>query len=237
MLDSERPHTDRSGEANASSCAQTVAKTARPRCCMQSRLRKLLVATFLACLLFAWMACLSRSGRQQRAAARALQQRGASVRFDRRLDSDSQFPTSASDGPIGALEDMFAPNVDDVFAKDKPLTDADLVNLRGLKHLKRLVLSGTKITDAGLEHLGQVPQLPNLQLSRTAITDAGLVHLNAVPRLEVLVLDGTQITDAGLVHVGTLRHLRVLDLSTTAVGDAGVVHLQGLKQLDFLQLE
>ncbi len=163
----------------------------------------MLLATLLACLVFAWMAYRSRSGRQQRVAAIGLQKRGASVQFDRPLDSDSQLLSSASDGPIGAFADMFAPNVDDVYAKDKPLTDADLVNLRGLRRLDRLALSGTKITDAGLEHLRFVPQLPNLQLSRTAITDAGLVHLKAVTRLEVLLLDGTQITDAGLVHVGT----------------------------------
>jgi len=215
----------------------TPSTTPKPRRrWVQFGLRTLLVAIFLACLLFAWMAYLSRSGRQQRAAARALQQRGASVQYDRRVDNDSSLPTSVPDGPIGAFADMFASNVDDVFAEDKPLTDADLVNLRGLKHLDRLVLSGTKITDAGLEHLRHVAQLPNLCLSRTAITDAGLVHLKAVPRLEVLLLDGTQITDAGLVHVGTLRHLRVLDLSNTAVGDTGLAHLQSLKQLDFLQL-
>ena len=195
------------------SYTQTAAKLVRPRCWVQFGLRTLLVAIFLACLLFAWMAYLSRSGRQQRAAARALQQRGASVQYDRRVDSDSPFPTSLPDGPIGAFADMFAPNVDDVFAEDKPLTDADLVNLRGLKHLDRLVLSGTKITDAGLEHLRHVPQLPNLWLSRTAITDAGLVHLKAVPRLEILLLDGTQITDSGLVHLRSLPRLRVLDLS------------------------
>ncbi len=203
---------------------------------LQFSLRTLLVATLLACCVFAWMAYRSRSGRQQRAAAIALQTSGASVQFDPRLDSDSRFLKAASEGPIGAFADMFAPNVDDVFAEDKPLTDADLVNLRGLKHLDRLVLSGTKITDAGLEHLRHVPQLPNLQLSRTAITDAGLVHLKAVPRLEVLLLDGTEITDAGLVHLRALPRLRVLDLSGTAIGDAGLAHLQDLKQLDFLQL-
>ena len=169
-------------------------------------------------------------------AATALQQRGASEQYDRRLDKDNPFPRAVSDGPIGAFADMFAPNVDDVFAEDKPLIDADLVNLRGLKHLDRLVLSGTKITDTGLEHLRHVPQLPNLRLSRTAITDAGLVHLKAVPRLEVLLLDGTQIANEGLVHVGALRHLRVLDLSGTPIGDAGLDHLQGLKQLKVMRL-
>jgi len=236
MSDADKPDAEGMGEASASSRKDTLAKSSRPRRWLQFGVRSMLVATLLACLVFAWMAFRSRSGRQQRTAAIALQQRGASLQFDRRLDNDSRFLTSATDGPVGAFADMFAPNVERVQADDKPLTDADLVNLRGLRRLDSLELCGTKITDAGLQHLRHVPQLSNLQLSKTAITDAGLVHLKAVPRLEVLLLDGTQITDAGLVHVGTLRHLRVLDLSNTAVGDAGLAHLQSLKQLYFLQL-
>ena len=236
MSDADKLHTHQAGDASKSS-GESVAKPARLRRWLQFSVKTLLVVTFLACLLFARLAYLSQSGRQQRVAARALQQRGASVQFDRRVDSDSPLPTSVSDGPFGAFADMFAPNVDDVFAEDQPLTDADLINLRGLKRLDRLVLSGTKITDAGLEQLRHVPQLPNLWLSRTAITDAGLVHLKAVPRLEILLLDGTHITDAGLVHLRSLPRLRVLDLSNTAIGDGGLAHLQAVKQLELLQLK
>jgi predicted negative regulator of RcsB-dependent stress response len=76
---------------------------------MQFGVKTMLVVVFLACLLFAWLAYLSRSGRQQRAAATAFQQRGASVQYDRPLDKDRPLPAAVSDGPIGAFADMFAP--------------------------------------------------------------------------------------------------------------------------------
>ncbi len=71
----------------------------------------------------AWMVHLGRSGRQQRESAIGLQRRGAYVQFDRPYDDNSENLVSA--GPVGLFADMFSPNVVDVFAENKPLTDAD----------------------------------------------------------------------------------------------------------------
>jgi hypothetical protein len=78
------------------------------------------------------------------------------VQYDRRMDSDSPFPTSVSDGPIGAVADMFAPNVDDV------------------PQLPNLWLSRTAITDAELGHPKAVPRLKVLLLDCVASALKGL---------------------------------------------------------------
>ena len=57
------------------------------------------------------------------------------------------------------------------------MTDAGLKDLRRLKGLKRLYLSGTRITDAGLSELKEFKDLDILQLGSTQITDAGFDEL------------------------------------------------------------
>ena len=92
------------------------------------------------------------------------------------------------------------------------VTDAGLVNLRGLTHLRSLNLKNTKVTDAGLEHLRGLSQLRSVNLSGTAVTDAGLVHLTGLAKLQFLDLSGTQVADAGLVHLQGLPQLQSLNL-------------------------
>ena len=69
---------------------------------------------------------------------------------------------------------MFGLNVDNVFAEDKPLIDADLVNLRGLKHLDRLVLSGTKIPTPAWNICDTSPSCPisNCRERRSPMQDS-----------------------------------------------------------------
>jgi hypothetical protein len=135
------------------------------------------------------------------------------------------------------------------------ITDAGVMHLRGLKHLRELSLahsavtddglasltelyelehlnlSGTKITGAGLKHLQGLNRLCILYLDRTAVNDDGLAELEGVPGLLVLRLAGTKITDAGLKHLRGMKDLRLLDVSHTAVTDAGLASLAELHEL------
>ena len=71
------------------------------------------------------------------------------------------------------------------------VTDAGLVNLKGLTFLRRLSLGNTKVTDAGLAHLKGLTNLQQLTLP-TQITDAGLVNLKGLTKLTWLNLYGHQ---------------------------------------------
>ena len=139
------------------------------------------------------------------------------------------------------------------------ITDAGLVNLKGLTNLRRLVLP-KQITDAGVVHLVgmklavlRIPQQaktdlglkhylaaiepPNaLDLPRWQITDAGLVYIKRLTNLETLSLRKTKVTDAGLVHLKSLINLTRLNLWESEVTDVGLVHLKGLTELRGLGL-
>ena len=78
------------------------------------------------------------------------------------------------------------------------ITDADLVNLKGMTSLKSLTLKGTKISDTGLEHLKGLTRLKILNLDNTNVSDTGLEHLKGLSSLKWLYLDNTKVTDKGV---------------------------------------
>jgi hypothetical protein len=64
--------------------------------------------------------------------------------------------------------------------------DADLIYIRGLKDLRRLILYRTQITDAGLANLERLTGLNELHLNRTRVTDMGVRKLReALPGLKI----------------------------------------------------
>lgn len=147
-----------------------------------------------------------------------------------------------------------------VILTGRPVTDADLTNLKELKYLTELILTETSITGEGLRHLKHLPGLAHLwlkgtrvtdsdlqqlkefrglvwlSLANTGVTDDGLTHLATCRGLEELGLDGTPITDAGLAHLANLNRLRTIWLNNTAITDAGVAHLKSHTALTRLNL-
>ena len=117
------------------------------------------------------------------------------------------------------------------------MTDGGLVQVQGLRGLKALDLSGSRITGQGLQYSANLPRLYMLTLARTAVTNDDLPRLKTLPQLSCLDLSGTQITDAGLAHLKELPNLCTLLLRQTRVSDAGVVHLKALPRLRWLYLD
>src|SRR5687767_10913976 len=68
-------------------------------------------------------------------------------------------------------------DVVDVNLFDRPVTDADLIELEKLPNLMHVGLVGSHITSAGLVHLVELKQLKYLILERTAVGDDGMVHI------------------------------------------------------------
>ena len=108
-------------------------------------------------------------------------------------------PPAAAKGSVTLCGKTFAKHATKVdLEKCKTLTDAGLKQLAGLKALKSLNLSGTKVTDAGLKHLAGLKALQKLDLEDTKVTDAGLKHLAGLKALRRLHLEDTTVTNAGI---------------------------------------
>jgi hypothetical protein len=91
--------------------------------------------------------------------------------------------------------------------------DSELFNLRGLKGLTELYLSGRGVTNAGLANLQGLKTLRRLYVYETLVTDAGLEMLNKLPGLRYLTLSGSRVTQTGLnVLSKTLPSCRIVTL-------------------------
>ena len=111
------------------------------------------------------------------------------------------------------------------------VTDAGLVNLRGLTGLTSLNLSRTKVSDEGLANIAGLTQLQELFLSNANVSDKGLAHLSRLRQLRTLSLSKTQVTDAGFTHLADSTRLSKLYLGGTRVKGKGLTSLKGLQEL------
>ena len=142
-----------------------------------------------------------------------------------------------------------------------------LIHLKELPQLQTLELTGTKISDADLVNFKGLTQLKSLKLGskrshrrrtresrrrspsskrstwgKTRVTGPGLEYLKGLPRLRTLNLGGdddrrSKITDAGLEHISGLTRLTNLYLVHAPITDAGLANLAlPLKQLQTLNL-
>jgi hypothetical protein len=108
----------------------------------------------------------------------------------------------------------------------RPITDADLAVLRGIRPLHRLILDGSRVTDAGLAQLEGIEGLEDIRLCGTVVTDSGLVHLKRIPALTAVHLRNTQVSDAGLAQLNGLPHLVYVNAIQTRVTAAGETELR-----------
>jgi beta-lactamase regulating signal transducer with metallopeptidase domain/HEAT repeat protein/Leucine-rich repeat (LRR) protein len=120
--------------------------------------------------------------------------------------------------------------------QEKGATDAGLVHVGGLGHLKKLDLECAVFSEKGLANLAAMTSLEDLGLYSTPVNDAGLAHLAGLTGLKRLSLSETEITDDGLRHLAAMTALESLDLSGNRLTDAAATHLAGLKSLRVLDL-
>ena len=113
---------------------------------------------------------------------------------------------------------------------------AGLKELRGLKNLKALNLTDTRIGDGALKEIGGLKNLTVLVLTHTQITDAGLQELRQLTNLTILVLGSRQIRGSGLKELRELKNLRSLSLVGTQIAGAGLRDLGALEKLTKLDL-
>jgi hypothetical protein len=108
------------------------------------------------------------------------------------------------------------------------VSDAGVAYLKGLKELRLIHLSRSRITDKSLAVFANMPKLNVLSVQFNQLTDEGLQYVAHLPDLERLWVCGkeddepNEITDAGLSHLESLRKLISLGIQNTRVTPAGV---------------
>lgn len=129
------------------------------------------------------------------------------------------------------------PYVERVVASLPDVNDESLKNLLGLKRLKVLDLGGSGISDAGVAILKGISSLEDITLQRTSISDTALEHLKELPNLKRIRCAQTSVMDSGLEHLKDMPNLELLDFQDcNLVTDAGLAHLKGLKKLKNLRV-
>jgi hypothetical protein len=134
------------------------------------------------------------------------------------------------------------------------LTDNGLERVRGLRHLRRLKLSGAWPVDAlkkgkqaagsGLAALHSCPALRELIIENCELPAAGLGQIETLSRLEKLTMSGITCSHPVVFHINTLAALRELELSdwhgpgADGLKDNSILTVGGLEAIQRLsQLE
>lgn len=194
---------------------------------LQFRLRTMLAAVAVLCLLLGLLSKPIVEARRDRRTADALRTAGAEVAAE-----TVRFPGATVIRL--ALGDWVCQRTCRVRLPPQCAGAEELRLLAGLEHVHMLDLREAAVTDAGLEPLARLDELELLNLGRSNVTDAGLRHLRGLESLTYLYLSETKIGDAGLAHLAGLDALAQLDLRHTEVTDAGLEHLAGLARLESL---
>jgi hypothetical protein len=206
----------------------------------------------LVLLIGGWLGWLAQTARTQREAVAAILNANGAIRYDWQgasfasVEPAQPMATSWLARTIGqdylhsvvlvalpARLFMSPPN-DGI----RPFERADFVmaQLKGLRKLSALHLTGSDVRDSGLSHLEGLTELSELHLGFTQTTDSAIAHVRGLANLSDLNLRRTRITDAGLSHLTGLTKLSALDLVDTRITDAGLAHLKSLSNLKTLEV-
>lgn len=109
---------------------------------------------------------------------------------------------------------------------DSDATEKGLYQLRELKNLTMLEISGKYFTDSSLAELQNQPNLRELYIFNAQITDSGLATLRQMPALRGVCLENAPLTDAGLTHLENLSQLTELWIAETQITHAGIARLK-----------
>jgi len=126
------------------------------------------------------------------------------------------------------------------------ISDARMLDLTPLRTLELVHLPNCALTDAGLIRLAGLPHLRDLEIPIPAFRDAkdcprfytakGLARLAEVDTLECLHIGGPGITDEAMTHIAKMNNLRRLVLFSGQVTNEGLARLRKLRKLDNMDL-
>ncbi|MBC8874333.1 MAG: hypothetical protein H8E44_33275 [Planctomycetes bacterium] len=113
------------------------------------------------------------------------------------------------------------------------LCDDDLVCLRELGQLHKLMLTGRQFTDMAIVHVAAMPSLTELELEGCRLTAKGVGSLAEIEHLKSLSIDVKSLSRPAILKLKSLPSLRVLTIRHTS----SVAGLSGCTQLRVLRLD
>ena len=132
-------------------------------------------------------------------------------------------------GKMTSLESLY-------FWDATSITDAGVAHLAGLKNLKNVHISWSKITDESLVLLSSLPKIEELSLQDNHFSDAGFLRLKGQNTLKQLATGqgSFEVTDEGLIHLKEFKNLSLVDLQNSKVTAQGLYRLKGMPSLKTL---
>lgn len=115
---------------------------------------------------------------------------------------------------ITVLADL--PSLERARLTHSEIRNEDLASLEGLRHLRHLDLSMTRLNEGALSPLDNL-DLVTLSLSRTRVNDDGLECVAKMTNLEFLNITRTKVTGNGLRHIESLPNLKTLRMQRCLV--------------------
>jgi Leucine Rich repeat len=218
-----------------------VAPPNRKRRWFQFSLRSLLIVVVSVAIPCVWLGRTAWRKRKETRAIDSIDRSGGTVLFDYEIEADrSRSEGARPPGPAwlrSLLGETFFAKVVQLGIGDRSAgTNVEqlIEQIKEMRHVEVLDLSGAKLTDPDLVNLGQMSKLRVLRLDMTGITDAGLIAMKGLSKLEALYLADTAVNDAGLVNLQSFNRLTALNLNGTKVTDTGLASLKGLARLQML---
>lgn len=147
--------------------------------------------------------------------------------------------STVTDRSMLALADMT--NMEVLALESDNISDLGLAAVRKMENLSELRIRGRRespslITDDGVALVSGLKNLKELELSYSKVTNKGLARMASLTKLESLILDGCKVGDEGLRNLMGLKKLRWLTVHESNVGDAGLEYVKELPGLRFLQI-
>jgi len=117
------------------------------------------------------------------------------------------------------------------------VTASDMRKVAGMRDLRKLSLSHTRIGDLAMEPLRDLGNVTELSCYFAEyLTEDAIANIRGWKKLEKLNLRGTQVTSKVFDHLAQLTNLRWLDLSHTRIEDEGFEQLASLTRLEHLAI-
>lgn len=114
--------------------------------------------------------------------------------------------------------------------------DDALEQLRSLKELEELTLTGNPVSD-GLRVARYLRRLRELSVTDTRVTDDALAALSELPHLTKVFVGGPNLTDAGVQHLSRCSTIERLAIASQEVTADGLANLRRMPRLVYLDLE
>lgn len=120
----------------------------------------------------------------------------------------------------------------DVFGKDFKV----LLAQGEFRHLRELIVTGSKFGFYGLEQMNKLPQLEVLRAANCELVGPAINGLNGCDKLRILDLSGNLLQDANMQGVSRLKKLEELRLGRLNLTDKCLDSIKTMKNLKVLDL-